>query len=77
MAMPLVAALVGLVVPGLGHAFAEAFLRGVFWLLSWWLVTGFTGEGQASAAVLAVRLLAALDAFFLTRQVLTRRRRRS
>ena len=74
--MPLVAALVGFVLPGMGHAFAEAFLRGAFWLLSWWLVVGVTGEGQLSAVVVGVRVLAAVDAFFLTRVLLVRRRRR-
>jgi len=73
--MPLVAALVGFVLPGMGHAFGEAFLRGAFWLLSWWLVAGVTSEGQLSAVVLGVRALAALDAFFLTRLLLVRRRR--
>lgn len=75
--MPLVAALVGFVLPGMGHAFGEAFLRGAFWLLSWWLVVGFTGGGQLSVVVVCVRALAALDAFFLTRLLLVRRRRRA
>lgn len=74
--MPLIAAFVGFILPGMGHAFGEAFLRGAFWLLSWWVVVGVTGEGQLSAVVVGVRALAALDAFFLTRLLLVRRRRR-
>ncbi len=70
--IPLLAAGISLVFPGFGQALGESFLRSALWLLAWWLAVGVAGDDQLSGAVIAIRVLAAADAFLFVRMRLTR-----
>jgi hypothetical protein len=60
------AAILSFLIPGLGHLFIGAWLRGAFWLAGW-LVVPAAGGGGVHAVVVALMFIAGLDALLYGR----------
>ncbi|MEO8092412.1 MAG: hypothetical protein ABI726_06865 [bacterium] len=64
MAFP--AALLSFVVPGFGQFLIRAWVRGAIWLAGWFVVSAYAGAPH-SPVVVALMLVAAVDAYILAR----------
>jgi hypothetical protein len=60
------AAIFSFLIPGLGHLLIGAWLRGTVWLAGWSVVSA-AGGGGVHAVVMALMLIAGLDALLYER----------
>ena len=63
---PGLAGIVSFVAPGLGHLLLRLWSRAAIWLVGW-LVVGAASQASHSAPMLALMLIAGLDAYFCGR----------
>ena len=63
---PGLAGILSFVAPGLGHLALRMWSRGAIWLIGW-LVVGSASQASHSAPMLALMVIAGLDAYFCGR----------